>query len=1146
MITEIRSKPLLIMLAVLLGCGAFQVSGPAVSERLNEVHYNRDIRPILAEACFPCHGPDPASRKAKMRFDREESFFEKREHGQVVVKGQPLASLLYQRISTDDKSDVMPPLDAHVQLKPAQKMMLRAWIEQGAEWQKHWAFLVPDRPPVPKVSDETWVRNPIDGYVLAAIEANNLHPTPEADRRTLARRLSLDLTGLPPTPAMVDDFVADSGALAYERLVDRLIADPHYGEHRARYWLDAARYADTHGNHFDNYREMWPYRDWVINAFNTNQKFDQFTIEQIAGDLLPNPTKQQRIATGFHRCNMTTNEGGTIEAENLAGYARDRVETTSWVWLGLTANCAVCHDHKFDPISQRDFYAMSAYFRNTTQPGTDGNVKDSPPILRIAKMADEKRADDLPENIKAARLSIDQKTSEARAQFDTWLTTSTVETWGKSISKGESPDTYLPLNSSAAEKAFDGFAGSAVLAASVKGIVEMDESGPFGPAISLSGSVEISYPAEVGDFNGENSFSVSCWVKVAKDSQEGAIFGRIDNDNGSRGWNLWLQGDELASHLIHHWGDDALKVRTKDSQVKRDTWQHVCITYDGKKKAAGLKIYVDGKNNKAIVDADTLKGSTHTGVPFKLTSVAGANSDAALWTGNSSGGPAGYTKCAEENGSYRLSGPSDVAYGANGKFVYLRSQNGVIEFNNATFGDPLSGVGKAGYFKSENLTGIATSKVSVQQIKFYNHVITDEDIARQAVSVEIQKLLSIAPAQRDKQTTDQIFQLLNGASAGLVKEQQLLTVLESELKAIDERSIVTHIQVEKAEKAMAFILLRGEYDKRGEQVEPGVFHALHPQSVDAPKNRLGLAQWLIAPDNGLTPRVIVNRLWQEIFGDGIVKTSEDFGVMGEAPSNPALIDWLAAEFRSDWDYQRMVKLIVNSATYRQSATASLAQVELDPKNRLLSRGPRFRMDAEVIRDYALCVSGLLVETIGGPSVKPYQPDGVWEAVGMNESDTKRYVPDHGAALYRRSMYSFWKRMAPPASMEILNATNRETSCLRRERTNTPLQALVTLNDPQFIEAARVLAEQILRQPATAQIIEAGRRILLRNFSAAELALVKESHGRLLVHYGAHNADAKALIAIGEHKTETGLVDQELAAMTMICNALLNLDEVLNK
>ena len=1056
------------LIAALVGIAGFSGTAFAAAEPAREVQFNRDIRPILAEACYHCHGPDPASRKAKMRFDREEDFTAKREDGFVVVKGKPAESLMWKRITSKDEDEVMPPPDSHIQLKPEQKELLRRWIEQGGSWQKHWAFMSIEQPAEPKVKNAAWAKNAIDRFVLAGLDAAKLTPAPEADRRTLARRLSLDLIGLPPKPEVVEAFVADKRPDAYEQLVDQFLASPQYGEHRARYWLDAARYADTHGVHFDNYREMWPYRDWVIKAFNTNVRFDQFTIDQIAGDLLPNATTEQKIATGFHRCNITTNEGGTIEEENLVSYARDRVETTSWVWLGLTANCAVCHDHKFDPISQRDFYAMSAYFRNTTQSALDGNIKDSPPILVLPKDADQKRYGELPPLIETAKKERDEARKNARGNFDAWLTSATLDSWDQELAKDRAPVQRLPLTGPAKDGVLNGAAGDKALAATADATkpVEWIDDGPFGSAAKVNGDMAITYPAEVGDFEKDKPYSVSAWVKIAKDTPDGAVFGRMDNENGFRGWDLWLQGGEFSSHLIHHWNDDALKVRTKGNQVKRDTWQHLVITYDGSAKPAGLKIYVGGKYNGYDTEADTLKSTTRTDVPFQLARR-----------------------------------------------------------------------------KSSSLT----TNVGLQQIQFYDHVLAGDTIARQTATPEVRTLLTTAADKRDGKAIDRLFEVMDDNDQPLMAATKKLQDLENEMKSVRERATVTHVQQEKMNsKAMAHILARGEYDKRKDEVEPGTYGALHPQASDAPKNRLGLAQWLTAKDNGLTPRVIVNRYWQELFGTGLVKSSEDFGIMGDAPSHPELLNWLAAEFKSDWDVKRLFKLMVTSATYRQAAFATEQKIEKDPANRLFSRGPRFRMDAEVIRDYALSVSGLLSPTIGGASVKPYQPEGVWEAVGMRESNTKNYKRDTGEALYRRSMYSFWKRMAPPAAMEVMNAPNREVSCLRRERSNTPLQALVTLNDEQFVESARVLAEQVLKQPEDKRVAEAGLRVLLRPFTAAELAVVKATHGKLLAHYQANVDAAKALIAVGERKADSALPPADLAAMTMLCNALLNLDEVLNK
>jgi hypothetical protein len=1036
------------------------------AEPLRPISFNRDIRPLIAENCFHCHGPDPASRKAKLRFDREDGFFAAREKdGPTVVRGKPEESELWKRLIATDPDDVMPPPKEHKELKPEQKALFKRWIAEGAKWEPHWSFIVPSTPEQPKPKGAAWVRNPIDGFVLARLEAAGLQPAPEADRRTLARRVALDLTGLPPTPEQVEAFVADQAPNAYEKLVDQLLASPRYGEHRARYWLDAARYADTHGLHFDNYREMWPYRDWVINAFNANQPFDQFTIEQIAGDLLPNPTREQQIATGFHRCNMTTNEGGTIAEENLANYARDRVETTSWVWLGLTANCAVCHDHKFDPITQKDFYAMSAYFRNTTQGALDGNIKDTPPILMMPLDADSARWNALPGEIEAGKQAAAQRRKELRGEFDTWLTTATMAEWEAELAKSGAPDARLPLAGSP-----DGTLAGKAIVPTVAEPLAFEDGGPVGKAARLGEKSGFVVPdPDFGDFERDKPYAVSCWVKLPKEQGgSAAILGRMDNEAGHRGWDLWLQDNEFAAHLINKWPDDALKVRTTGGAAKRDVWLHVCLSYDGSAKPEGMKIFVDGKQVKTDTEAKTLKGSTRTTAPFKL---------------------------------------------------------------------------------GQRKTDANIKSALLQDVRLYNRQLPASEIARQAATPKVRELLAKEAKDRDAKAKDQLFDMWDDTDAKLKEANDKVAALENEKKTIKERGTVTHIQEEKKDsKAMARILFRGEYDKPKDQVEPGVFGFLAPLPSDAPKNRLGLARWLVSKDNSLTPRVIVNRFWQELFGTGLVRTSEDLGIMGDAPSHPELLDFLAVEFRNGWDIKKLVKLMVMSATYRQAPVTTPDKIEKDPANRLLSRGPRFRMDAEMVRDYALAASGLLSPRIGGPSVKTYHPDGVWDAVGMREGNTKIYKRDDGEALYRRSVYWFWKRMAPPASMEILNAPNRETACVRRERTDTPLQALVTLNDPQLVEAARVLAEKAMKagkDDAERQAF-AARRILARPLNAAEAQVVARIHAKLLERYRAKPDEAKALLAVGETKADATLDASALAALTMTCNELLNLDEVLNK
>ncbi len=1030
------------------------------------IRFNRDIRPIIAEHCYHCHGPDPSSRKAGLRFDREESLFAARgAEVATVVRGKPDESPLYQRISTADLDDIMPPEKAHKPLSPEKIARVRRWIAEGAQWEPHWSLIAPVRPILP-AGDAA----PIDRFVRQHLAEAGLEPAAEADRRTLIRRVNLDLTGLPPEPEAVATFVADTSPLAYEHLVDGLLASPRYGEHRARYWLDAARYADTHGLHFDNYREMWAYRDWVIASFNADQPFDQFTIEQIAGDLLPQPTRQQVIATGFHRCAMTTNEGGTIEAENLAMYARERVETTSWVWLGLTANCAVCHDHKFDPLPTRDFYAFSAFFRNTTQSSLDGNIKDSAPVAPVPQSpADEARLIALNASLAASHVAITARRETLNSDLNAWLATQDATKLHALINAAGAPAVHLPLTAATSDGVLTGTtaAGQAITTHAVKPVRDWDDA-PAGKAPRLHNDDDTTIDG-VPDFGRNTPYTFACWVMLpAASSDTGAILSRMDDGDGYRGWDLWVQGDQFAAHLIHRWPDDALKVHTRGG-LKRGTWQHVCVAYDGSGSVAGLQIFIDGTAAAVDVEADTLKTTSLTTAPFKLA----------------------------------------------------RRKNG---------------------------GGVAT--VSLQDLRIYATRLSDEAISRIAGAGQFATVLAKPAAERTAADREVLLNMRVMSDEPLRQARAASARDEAERAAIMRRGAVTHVMQERTDAtAVAYVLNRGQYDQPREKVEAGVFTALPAMPTNAPKNRLGLAHWLVAPENPLTARVTVNRLWQEFFGTGLVRTTEDFGIMGDAPSHPELLDWLAAEFRdSGWKVKSLIRTIVCSSTYRQAAVATPAKLEKDPANRLLSRGPHYRMDAEMVRDVALSAAGVLSPMIGGPSVRPYQPEGVWESVGMQESDTHRYQRDHGEALYRRSMYTFWKRQAPPAAMEVFNAPSRETSCVRRDRTNTPLQALVTLNDEQFIEAARLLAARILTLGGDdPQHLDAvAQRVLSRPFTPDEMAVVQGSLTRLRERYRAAPDAVTALLALGETRSADTLNQVELAALTMVCNQVFNLDEALCK
>lgn len=1034
----------------------------AASQAADSILYNRDVRPILADACFKCHGPDSASREADLRMDRREAAVD----AGAIVPGKPDESEAIRRIFSTDADEVMPPPEQQHQLTPAQKDLLKRWVAAGAEYQPHWSYITPARSPLPAVKSAAWVRNPIDAFVLAKLEEKRLEPAPEADRRTLARRLSLDLTGLPPAPEAVETFVNDASPDAYEKFVDQLLQSERWGEHRGRYWLDAARYADSHGIHFDNYREIWAYRDWVIGAFNRNLPFSQFTIEQLAGDLLPNPTLEQRIATGFHRCNITTNEGGVIAEEYAVLYARDRTETTSWVWFGLTMNCATCHDHKFDPISQREFYEMAAFFNNTTQAVMDGNITDTPPVLTVPPPEDRARWDAVGAEIAAAKKQVDDRRNTARADFDRWVAEATPADLESAVPT-DGLKFHAPLNEGEVDRVavtLDGQPKTVQLSAAVA-----SEPGHVAAtAYKAAPGVTIEVP-EAGDFEKDQGFSFGAWVKLAAVDKGGAVLARMDDQNDHRGWDLWIENGRPGTHIINKWEEDALKV-VANEPLKAGQWSHVLVTYDGSGKAGGVKVYVNGRPQGVRVLKDQLKNTIRTNVPLKV---------------------------AQRSTQSRLDG------------------------------------------------------LAVQDLRIYGRTLPEQEAEQIVTGTRVAYLAAKPDDQRNDAEKAELFAWWLDAKDQPYRDAAAkLAALQQEQNAIKGRSTVAHVQQERNEPAMAYVLFRGEYDKRRDQVQPDTPDVLPPLPPDLPKNRLGFAHWLFRPEHPLNARVTVNRFWQEVFGAGIVRTVEDFGVTGELPSHPELLDWLAVEFREGgWDVKKFFKLLVTSATYRQAAVATPEKLEKDSQNRLLSRGPRFRMDAEMIRDYALAASGLLSSKIGGPSVKPYQPDGVWEAVAMIGSNTREYRRDTGENLYRRSLYTFWKRSAPPASMDIFNAPSREVCTVRRERTNTPLQALVTLNDPQFVEAARNLAQNTLLHggdSAERRLDYLAKRLLCRPFRSEELPVLRASLNDLSAYYAAHADDATQLLTVGESKPDPSLDAPTLAAWTMLTNELMNLDEVLTK
>ncbi len=1045
--------------------------GPTLGSSAPEdgkVDFQRQIRPILSDACFQCHGPDAKARMAGLRLDLRETVFQSRISGALIAPGDSGNSMIYQRIIHEDASRRMPPKYSHKELKSEQIDLIRCWIDQGASWEEHWAFVPPVRPNLPSTQRKAWVRNPIDDFVLARLEAKGLQPAPEADRRTLARRVSLDATGLPPSPDQVKAFLSDDSEDAYENLVDRLMGSAAYGEHRARYWLDAARYADTHGLHIDNYREIWPYRDWVIEAFNRNLPFDQFTIEQIGGDLLPNPTESQIIASGFHRCNTTTNEGGVIADEVRAMYAKERVDTTGTVWLGLTVGCATCHDHKFDPISQRDFYSLAAFFRNTTQHPLDKNIFDTPPFVVVPARGDRERWKELREALPAARRRASDDEAKSTHDFEEWLRSGSRQSIDADRFD-ESETLSLRLNG-APEMRIEREVVSLELPPGASVTTQQET-----PVLGLTEKAFLEIP-EFKGLSGDKPFTIVSKIRLCGEQINSVIVSQFDPEE-QRGW-VWDQrnGQPQISLSVQD-GRSIGLAGTGERMLMPDQWHHVAVTYDGLRQRAGFTLYLDGQilTTESIGRATrTLEGSIQVNSPL-------------------------------------LVGTRDREGGRN-----------------------------AGNFEG-----------AIQDLRVFNRALTEYEVRLLAIWGPIlgSEGKSVADLSKEEREALKLYYLVRHDPGFRDAATELETLLTQQ-RAILRRSAITHVQEEKRDSdPMAHILFRGMYDQPKDQVPPATPSVLPPMPDSVPRNRLGLAKWLIHDSNPLTARVTANRFWQEVFGTGLVGTAGDFGSQGEAPSHPELVDWLAVEFRdSGWDVKHLFRLMLGSATYRQSAANTEKKLELDPDNRLLSRGPRFRLDGEVVRDYALAASGLLVSKIGGPSVKPYQPEGVWEAVAMDGSNTRFYKQDLGEKLYRRSLYTFWKRSAPPPAMTIFNAPTREECTVQRERTNTPLQALLTMNGPQFFEAARHLAQRAMQaeSPLERRLDFLASHLLSRHLQAKEQEIVGRSYHDYSRFYQDNPDQLGQVLTVGDSEPDGSLSKVEFAALTMVANQLMNLDEVLNK
>jgi len=1036
--------------AALVGLSASaQVRQPRLSDPAR-VDFNWQIRPLLSDRCFRCHGPDASKRKKKLRLDTRDGAVKDIGDGWWVIKpGDPSSSELIRRINSDFEDDVMPPPESHLTLSADEKALLRQWVAEGAEYKPHWSLIPVHSVAVPNSAAG---RHPIDAFVHARLDRDGLRPAPEASREVLIRRLAFGLNGLPPSLAEIDAFVADRSPGAYARLVDRYLASPAYGERMAMDWLDLARYADTYGYQNDFDRDMSAYRDWLIRAFNQNLPYDRFLTWQLAGDLLASPTREQRIATAFNRLHRQTNEGGSVEEEFRTEYVFDRVNTFGTAMLGLTLECARCHDHKFDPILQRDYYSLFAFFNSIDESGLYShftNATPSPSMLLWPEAA-EKQHQELKVRMAALETRLPAEARAARPAFERWIAAAEL-----------APP--LPVSGLAFDVVTDGrtldsvTGGKADVQDGLTLVTEPSPQSPSNAAMRFSGDSAV-VASSVPSFLRTDAFSFSLRIKPTEAQDRAVIFhqSRAWTDAGSRGFELTLDRGRPFFGLIHFWPGNAIAVRARQP-LPLNRWSRLVITYDGSSRAAGIRLYLDGTR----LETDVVRDHLYKDI--------------------------GYRREAGD----RSSDTHPLTIGA--RFRDSGFKNGLID-DFQVFDVALTDAEVAGVLRRNS-----------------------SDAASWAHYLARQHQPSIMALQELRR---------------LREEENRLVADVPELMVMEEM----------ASPRPAHVLARGAYDVPGEIVTRDTPRSLPPFPQNQPRDRLGLARWLTDRGNPLAARVVVNRIWRQHFGRGIVASPDDFGSQGKLPTHPELLDWLAGWFMDHgWDVKALHRLIVTSETYKQSSAVSADAVRRDPDNLLLARGPKVRLLAEEIRDSALAASGLLNRTIGGPSVKPYQPAGVWGQSGTGKS----YVQDHGLKLYRRSLYTFWRRTSPPPSMITFDAVTREVCTAKREVTATPLQSLVLLNDPQFVEAGRVLAERLMKQfpsDATIRNRDAFRTLIGREPDEKESKILLQLFDEQRQLYGRDAASAARWLSVGESSWDETLPRADFAAMAAVTSAIMNFDE----
>lgn len=1063
------------ILLLLIGCSSEDQRYDGVEGIPDIVEFNRDVRSILSESCFSCHGPDAMAREAALRLDTEEGAYSvlgEDENRFAIIPGNPEGSELYKRISSDDPDYYMPtPTSNLPHLSTREIAILKKWIEQGAEYQQHWSFIPPERVEPPRVINSEWPENEIDYFVLQKLEEIEISPSPKASKEKLLRRVSFDLTGLPPTIEELDQFINDGSPDAYEKAVDRLLASEGYGERMATEWMDAARYADTHGYEDDSPNEMWPWREWLISAFNQTMPFDQFTTWQLAGDLLPDATPEQKLATGFNRLHQQTGEGGIIEEEYRVEYVADRVYTTGTTFLGITMQCARCHDHKYDPISEVDYYKFFAFFDNVNERGKILRQGAAGPVILLPDDETKELINYLEQQISEKERSLEVMKENKVDDFFNW----------RNNINPNSDFLFTDTNGLIAHLSLDDTQGDSIVTfendTNSKGRISgslKKVNGVQNKALEFSYGNFINLGSEIGAFERTDSFSFSFWINPADTTSEVPIITKIGGMNaGYKGYDVKLLNHFLSVRLVHGWPYNAVQVQSLE-KLPLNKWTHIGITYDGSSKANGIQMFINGQKAEYVVKQNNLVKN-------------------------------------------------------------IASKNNLLIAQRDAFGEQVR----------MNFEG-----VKLDEVKVFNHQLSAAQVLKLAGNVESSQLLAEQSDEKDDFRNNIFYNhYLLQHDMDIKEIQASLQSLRVEKSSIKDTLREVMVMQDRLIPRQTFVRKRGMYDDLREKVSPGAPKSILEFSDDLPKNRLGLAQWILSPENPLTSRVIVNRYWKLFFGEGLVDTSDDFGNQGSMPTHPELLDWLAVFFReNEWDLKKLHKLMVMSQTYKQDSKVTVEQFEEDPQNKWLSRGTQSRLTAEMVRDNALVASGLLVSKIGGKSVFPYQPEGLWEETTSGRY-LAEYIQDEGESLYRRSLYTFIKRSSPPPGMMTFDAPERNHPVVSRQSTNTPLQALHILNDVIYLEASRVLAERMMTVGGDTlqdQITFAFRAATSRFPNEKELGVLRDLYDRQLSNFKEDPEKADELLKVGESNVNENLDPTKLAAGSVVVNTILNLHETITK